>query len=162
MVVRHPILRFISGYKDIVLAKNHRDMLQVPQNAESLSKQQGISLIGAYSLFVINSTNVHFLTFNTSCNLCAVDYNAIVKIDDTNGTSDFFTKSRFVSSQSKQLFQEAKSSQSNTNRKASATWKTLLEQMEFHILERLLEYYRNDFILFNYKLYTCDTSHIVS
>ena len=156
IVVRHPLLRFISGYKDILLAANHKDMQDFRMDVDTVSHSQNLSLIEAYTLVILNrTTNPHFQTFIDSCSPCQLDYNVIVKIDDHNGTSDFFTKSTFLTSESKQLFFEAKSSNANTNKIVRATWKSLLQGIQLHILEQLLEYYRKDFILFDYKIYRC-------
>ncbi len=160
IVVRHPILRFISGFKDIQLERNHdRDMHELTRYAESLSKRESLSLLGAYSQTVLrNPDERHFHTYIQSCSPCQINYNAIVKTDDFNGTRDYFAKSKLVSPKSKQLFSKAKSSRANESKKVTPTWKSFLAELEFEILEKLLERYRNDFVLFDYKIFKCQFS----
>ncbi len=119
---------------------------------------EGLSHVGAYSLEIMKVNDVHVRSYEASCSPCQIHYNAIVKIDDRNATQHYFTKSNFVNSKSRELFLNAGNTKANENDVVpkTTTWKDLLQAIEFDILQKLLEHYRNDFIYYDYKIFRCE------
>ena len=160
IVVRHPVNRLISGFKDIIIKENHRNESDMAIFTDQVLKRQhekNISALESYMRQSLMINDRHFWSYEQSCSPCDIDYNVIVKLDDATETNRFFKQSAHVSEHRKMIYSLIDNPTANVNRKKErkSKLKEYLQQMNPKTVIDFLNHYRNDFELFGYKLYLC-------
>ena len=135
-------MRFISAYGGLT-------------QTSLVSESEQMSEAIADSLFTSKGANAYFKPYVVNCNPCLVDYNAILKNDNQNEISRYFTQSELVTSEARDLFKKAPSDTSVRPSKYVDSWKRRLAGFKFEMWEKVLEYYRSDFIFFDYHIFWC-------
>ena len=159
LVVRHPFHRLLSCYFS-KLVPNAKNKIMMPHLANKILKKVGsrnkYPSFFDFCTFIVSSNHSretsreflisqrHWLPQIELCNVCSIDFDAIIKLENSEKEYKLFFENKGIHNVSVLL----KNDQQTYEEKVSKYFSTLGD----NLLNQIYSYYKNDFRFFNYSV----------
>ncbi|KAK2159465.1 hypothetical protein LSH36_152g00018 [Paralvinella palmiformis] len=165
LVVRHPLERLISAYRDKFVESNYGEKKAIRGNITGITGPVGVLNITSFltllteaiktqSTDVINYRDRHWDKQHTTCHPCFIRYDYIAKLETIDSDMEYILK----------FFNQTRVPHRNNspNRRfkdSAISVGELLNALSLDVIEVLKEYYQYDFDLFSYRFNMTRNSH---